>query len=79
MKASDEFFILGTMRPIAESYEQHWPTCCVESFDDGIDEGIDGNWYRYAPPTWTLSCGHTAEGDEVPSYCPTCGAKVVDG
>lgn len=78
MKASDEFFIHGTVRSKAEFHKQHWLTCCVEDYDDGLDESLDGNWYRYAPPTWTLSCGHTAEGDEAPSCCPTCGAKVVE-
>lgn len=53
-------------------------TCHVESFDDGVDEGMDGEWYSYAPPTWYLSCGHRAEGIDCPDYCPTCGAMVVE-
>ena len=53
-------------------------TCEVECFDDGVDEGMDGEWYRYATPTWYLSCGHEAYGGECPKFCPECGAKVVD-
>lgn len=53
-------------------------TCHVECFDNGVDEGVDGKWFSYAPPTWYLSCGHTVEGNEAPSYCATCGKKVVD-
>ena len=53
-------------------------TCHVECFDDGVDEGLDGEWYSYAPPTWYLSCGHTAQGIEPPDSCPVCGRKVVD-
>ncbi|MBQ9000499.1 MAG: hypothetical protein IJ087_01445 [Eggerthellaceae bacterium] len=50
--------------------------CEVECFDDGVDEGMDGEWISYAPPTWYLSCGHTAEGSECPPLCPTCGKAV---
>ena len=53
-------------------------TCHVESYDDGVDEGMDGDWYAYAPPTWFLSCGHQVEGAERPNFCPSCGARVVD-
>ena len=53
-------------------------TCHVEAFDDGVDEGMDGDWYAYAPPTWFLSCGHQVEGAERPKFCPNCGARVVD-
>lgn len=52
-------------------------TCEVEGYDDGIDEGMDGDWYSYAPPTWYLSCGHRYEGGERPSFCPVCGKRVV--
>lgn len=51
-------------------------TCHVEAYDDGIDEGHDGEWFCYAPPTWYLSCGHRAEGAERPNFCPSCGARV---
>ena len=53
-------------------------TCEVEGYDDGIDEGMDGDWYSYAPPTWYLSCGHRCEGGERPRYCPVCGKRVVE-
>ena len=52
-------------------------TCEVECFDDGVDEGMDGEWFTYAPPTWYLSCGHEAYGSECPKFCHECGAKVV--
>lgn len=51
--------------------------CEVEGFDDGMDEGMDGHWFAYAPPTWFLSCGHEAHGQR-PSYCPVCGRKVKE-
>ena len=51
-------------------------TCEVECFDDGADEGMDGEWFSYAPPTWYLSCGHTAQGTEKPNFCPVCGKAV---
>lgn len=50
-------------------------TCHVECFDDGIDEGLDGDPI-FTPPTWYLSCGHTEQGSERPNFCPVCG-KVV--
>ena len=53
-------------------------TCEVEVYDDGIDEGMDGDWYSYAPPTWYLSCWHRCEGSERPRYCPRCGRRVVE-
>ena len=53
-------------------------TCHVECFDDGIDEGRDGEWYSYGPPTWYLSCGHEAYGSEEPRHCPECGARVEE-
>lgn len=52
-------------------------TCHVECFDDGIDEALDGSPI-YTTPTWYLSCGHTCEGAERPSFCPNCGRKVVE-
>ena len=52
-------------------------TCEVECFDDGVDEGMDGEWFSYAPPTWYLSCGHTVQGMEGPNFCPSCGARVI--
>lgn len=51
-------------------------TCEVECFDDGTDEGMDGELFSYAPPTWYLSCGHTAQGTEMPNFCPNCGARI---
>lgn len=63
----------GTVRQ-----ETDGKTCHVECFDDGVDEGMDGEWFSYAPPTWYLSCGHTCEGGEKPAFCPTCGKEVVD-
>ena len=51
-------------------------TCEVEGYDDGVDEGMDGEWFNYAPPTWYLSCGHTVEGADRPRYCSVCGARV---
>ena len=51
-------------------------TCTVEGFDDGIDEALDGSPI-YTTPTWYLSCGHTCEGAERPSFCKNCGRKVV--
>lgn len=51
--------------------------CHVESFDDGVDEGMDGEWYSYQPPTWYLSCGHEAQGAERPCFCPVCGRRVT--
>ena len=53
-------------------------TCEVDGYDDGVDEGMDGDWYSYAPPTWYLSCGHRCEGSERPSFCPVCGKRVVE-
>lgn len=52
--------------------------CEVECFDDGIDEGMDGEWFAYATATWHLSCGHEVYGSERPSYCSTCGKRVVE-
>lgn len=51
--------------------------CHVESFDDGVDEGMDGEWYSYQPPTWYLSCGHEVQGAERPCFCPACGWRVT--
>lgn len=51
-------------------------TCEVECFDDGVDEGMDGEQFSYAPPTWYLSCGHTAQGTEMPNFCHVCGKAV---
>lgn len=51
-------------------------TCEVEGFDDGMDEGMDGEWFALAPATWFLSCDHEVYGSERPHYCPVCGRKV---
>ena len=53
-------------------------TCEVIGFDDGYDEGLDGEWFALAPATWFLSCDHEAHGRR-PSYCPVCGRKVKEG
>ena len=53
-------------------------TCEVIGFDDGYDEGLDGEWFAIAPATWFLSCDHEAHGRR-PSYCPVCGRKVKEG
>ena len=50
--------------------------CEVECFDDGVDEGTDGEWFSYATPTWYLSCGHEVKGTERPNYCVVCGKWV---
>lgn len=52
-------------------------TCQIIGFDDGVDEGIDGEWHQYAEPQYDLSCGHSSQGTEAPNYCPNCGRKVV--
>lgn len=52
-------------------------TCHAEGFDDGVDEGMDGEWYSYSPPTWYLSCGHEVHESECPRFCPVCGREVV--
>lgn len=54
--------------------------CEIECFDDGVDEGMDGEWFSYAPPTWYLSCGHEIQGEKenIPNYCPGCGRRVVE-
>lgn len=52
-------------------------TCTIEAFDDGVDEGTDGEWYSYASPTFYLSCGHEAYVER-PEFCPRCGAEVVE-
>lgn len=48
---------------------------CIEYFDDGVDEGMDGEWYSYGPATYHLSCGHSAYECE-PNFCPECGKPV---
>ena len=53
-------------------------TCYIECFDDGIDEGLDGEWFSYAPPTWYLSCGHVTYGSEMPRHCPECGKEIIE-
>ena len=53
-------------------------TCEDIGFDDGYDEGLDGEWFALAPATWFLSCDHEAHGQR-PSYCPVCGRKVKEG
>lgn len=53
-------------------------TCEILGYDDGYDEGVDGEMYQYADPRYFLSCEHEAYGSVVPKYCPECGRKVVD-
>lgn len=53
-------------------------TCEILGYDDGYDEGLDGEMYQYADPRYFLSCEHEAYGSVVPNYCPVCGRKVVD-
>jgi hypothetical protein len=52
-------------------------TCHIECFDDGVDEGLDGEWFSYTETTWYLSCSHTSQGTEPPKFCPECGRMVV--
>ena len=53
-------------------------TCEILGYDDGYDEGLDGEMYQYADPRYFLSCEHEAYGSVAPNYCPVCGRKVVD-
>ena len=53
-------------------------TCEIDYFDDGLDEAIDGEIISYAPPTWYLTCGHTVQGMEAPSFCQECGKRVIE-
>lgn len=66
--------------PEAENAKLHKTrgTCHVECYDDGVDEGLDGEWYSYALPTWYLSCEHEAYGVECPSFCLVCGRQIVN-
>lgn len=51
--------------------------CVVaDDFNDGMDVDVDGNWYQYCTPEWTLSCGHTVYGSIEPNFCSICGCKV---
>lgn len=52
--------------------------CEILGYDDGYDEGVDGEMYQYADPRYFLSCEHEAYGSITPNYCPVCGRKVVD-
>lgn len=53
-------------------------TCEILGYDDGYDEGVDGEMYQYADARHFLSCGHEVYGSITPKYCPECGRKVVD-
>lgn len=53
-------------------------TCEILGYDDGYDEGVDGEMYQYVDPRYFLSCEHEAYGSIPPNYCPVCGRKVVD-
>lgn len=48
---------------LAELIEPEERTCYVEHIDDD---------------SFHLSCGHEAAGHVSPSFCPYCGAKVVE-
>ena len=48
---------------LAEFIEPEERTCYVEHIDDD---------------SFHLSCGHEAAGHVSPSFCPYCGAKVVE-
>ena len=68
----------GVCNRLAELIEPEPECICeIESFDNGLDEDCDGSLYSYAPPTYYLSCGHEAY-EYRPSYCPDCGAKVIN-
>ena len=64
-------------------------TCDVEPEECGYYEPQRGkcrivseivNNYGYAPQptdyTWELSCGHRVTWNDLPDYCPWCGAEV---
>lgn len=53
---------LGVCR-LADLIEPEERTCYVEHIDDD---------------SFHLSCGHEAAGHVSPSFCPYCGAKVVE-
>ena len=53
---------LGVCR-LADLIEPEERTCYVEHIDDD---------------SFHLSCGHEAAGHVSPSFCPNCGAKVVE-
>ena len=53
---------LGVCR-LADLIEPDERTCYVEHIDDD---------------SFHLSCGHEAAGHVSPSFCPYCGAKVVE-
>lgn len=48
---------------LADLIEPEERTCYVEHIDDD---------------SFHLSCGHEAAGHVSPSFCPNCGAKVVE-
>lgn len=73
----DAAFEAGHSRAVEYGKKIGRETCHVECFDDGIDEGLDGEPV-FTSPTWYLSCGHTTQDSERPNFCPVCG-KVVDG
>ena len=68
----------ATVKELTVCYKPDVGTCEVEYYDDGVDEGMDGEWYAYAPPTWFLSCGHEVYGSTRPRYCSMCGRRVVE-
>lgn len=53
---------LGVCR-LADLIEPEERTCYVEHIDDD---------------SFHLSCGHEAAGHVSPSFCPSCGAEVVE-
>ena len=52
-----------TVMYLADLIEPDERTCYVEHIDDG---------------SFHLSCGHEAAGHVAPSFCPSCGAEVVE-
>ncbi len=51
-----------TFNRLADLIEPEERTCYVEHIDDD---------------SFHLSCGHEAAGHVSPSFCPSCGAKVI--
>ena len=60
---SSEVALRLGVRRLADLIEPEERTCYVEHIDDD---------------SFHLSCGHEAAGHVSPSFCPYCGAKVVE-
>ena len=61
--ASSEGALRLGVRRLADLIEPEERTCYVEHIDED---------------SFHLSCGHEAAGHVSPSFCPYCGAKVVE-